>query len=74
MKYQKLVDELNTLLDSASVRKEKHQETLKAFLMQIKTEEKKLLAKLSNASDKHSRKKWKRELSLVKDAYAILGT
>ena len=74
MKYQKLVNELNNLLGSATRRSHEHQEKLNLFLGRFKAEEQKLLEKLENENNKTSRGKLKRELGMVKEAYAILGT
>lgn len=74
MKYQKLVNELNNLLGSATGQSHKHQEKLNLYLGQFKTEEQKLRRKLENENNKTSRGKLKRELGVVKEAYAILGS
>ena len=73
MKYQKLVDELNNLLDSAARQQKKRRDTLKFYRTQFMAEEQNLRKKLKKTSDKASRKKLKRELDLVKQGYAILG-
>lgn len=73
MKYQKLVDELNNLLDLAAKEQKKRRDTLKFYQAQFMAEEQKLRKKLKEASDKANRKKLKKELGLVKEAYAILG-
>ena len=73
MKYQKLVDELNNLLDSAARQQKKRRDALKFYQAQFMAEEKNLRKKLKKASDKASRKKLKRELGLVKEGYTILG-
>jgi hypothetical protein len=72
MKYQKLLDELNTVMESTSDCRKRHQETLKTFLMQFKAEEEKLIGKLKNATDENSRNKWEKKLGLVREAYEIL--
>ena len=73
MKYQKLVDELNNLLDLAAKEQKKRRDTLKFYQAQFMDEERKLRKKLKQSSDKVNRKKLKKELGLVKEAYAILG-
>lgn len=72
MKYQKLIDELNDVLESTSHCRKKHQETLKTFLNQFKAEEEKLTKKLQNASDDERCNKWKRKLGKVREAYELL--
>ena len=73
MKYQKLVDELNNLLDSATRQQKKRRETLKLYKAQFMAEEQKLSQKLKKNSDKAIRKQLKKKLGLVKEAYTILG-
>jgi len=73
MKYQKLVNELNNLLGSATRRSQKHQDKLDLYLGQFKAEEQKLRRKLEKADNKTSRGQLKKELGAVKEAYAILG-
>ena len=72
MKYQKLASELNSLFDSATRMRDKHQSTLKHYLEQFKSEEKKLYRKLETEKNKSRRKKLKRELGVVKQAYVML--
>ena len=74
MKYQNLVNELNNLLDSATRKRHKHQKKLKFYLGQLKTEEQKLRKKLEKENNKPTRRKLKRDLGVVKNAYAILGS
>lgn len=73
MKYEKLVNELNDLLGSATERSHKHQEKLNLYLGQFKAEEQKLRKKLENKSSKMNRGKLERELGMVKEAYVMLG-
>jgi len=73
MKYQKLVNELNHLLDSAARRHHKHQKKIKLYMGQFKAEEQSLHKKLDKEKDKKSRRKLKRELSAVRKSYAVLG-
>lgn len=72
MKSKKLLNELNTVLESTSHCRNKHQEVLKSFLMKFKAEEEKLVKKLKNATDENSRNKWQEKLGLVRGAYEIL--
>ena len=74
MKYQKLVNELNNLLDSAARRHHKHQKKIKLYLGQFRTAEQGLHKKLAKEKDKNSRRKLKRELSAVRKSYAVLGS
>ena len=73
MKYQKLVKELNNLLDSATRERQKQQGKVQAYLEQFKAEEKELQEKMQNENDKIGREKLQRQLSTVRQAYAILG-
>ena len=73
MKYQKLVNELNDLLDSASKERHRHQEKLKAYLEHFKAEEKELQRKMRKANDEAGREKLKKKMSTVRQAYTILG-
>ena len=73
MKYEKLVNELNDLLGSATELSHKHQEKLNLYLGQFKAEEQKLRKKLENKSSKMNRGKLEKELGMVKEAYVMLG-
>lgn len=73
MKYQKLVDELNNLLDSAARQQQERQDKLKFYQAQFKAEEQKLRKQLKKNSEKVNRKKLKKELGMVQKAYAMLG-
>lgn len=73
MKYDKLIDELNNLLDSAACEQEKHQKKLQLFFEQFRSEEKKLLKQLKKENLKTNRNKLKKELGVVQKAYTILG-
>ena len=72
MIYQKLVDELNSVIEATSHCRERHQETLRTFLVQFKAEEEKLIRKLKKATDENSRNKWEEKLGLVREAYQML--
>ena len=72
MKYQKLINELNNLLDSASRERQKHQGKLKAYLEQFKAEEKELQRKMQKENDEIGREKLERKLNTIKQAYAVL--
>lgn len=74
MKYQKLVNELNDILDSAAREHQRRQKKLKTFFRQFKEEEKNIRKKLKKENNKANRKKLKKELGMVKEAYAILGS
>jgi len=74
MKYQKLVNDLNNLLDSAARQHHERQETLKFYLGQLNSEEKKLRKKLERKNNKTTRRRLKRDLGLIKNTYAILGS
>ncbi|WP_177419588.1 hypothetical protein [endosymbiont of Lamellibrachia barhami] len=73
MKYQKLVNELDSLLDSATKQCHKRQDEFKFFLGQLKAEKKKLRKKLERKNNKAMRRKLKKDLSLIENAYANLG-
>ncbi len=73
MKYQKLVNELDSLLDSATKQCHKRQDELKFFLGQLKAEKKKLRKKLERKNTKTMRRKLKKDLSLIENAYANLA-
>ncbi len=74
MKYQKLVDELNDLLDSATMERQKHQETLRSYRGKIEAEEKNLCTKLECENDYINRRRLRRELGMVKLSYEYLGS
>ena len=74
MKYEKLVDELNKLMSPAACEHKRHQEQLKIFFEQFKSEEKKLLKKLKSENIESNRKKLEKELGMVQKAYTILST
>ena len=71
MKSKKLVVELNNLLDSATKEQKKRRKGLKIYADKVKTEEKIIRAKLKNNVTKSTRRKLKKELSLVNKAYEI---
>ncbi|RRS31656.1 MAG: hypothetical protein OI74_13550 [Gammaproteobacteria bacterium (ex Lamellibrachia satsuma)] len=73
MKYQKLINELDSLLDSTSKQCHKRQDELNFFLRQLKAEKKKLLKKLERQNSKTMRRKLKKDLGLIESAYASLG-
>ena len=73
MKYQKLIDELNELLDSAASQQKERRDTFKFYQAQFMAEEQKLRKRLKKNSDKANRKKLKKELGIVQKAYTILG-
>lgn len=73
MKSQKLINELDTLLTTASIERKKHQKTLKAFFQQFQNEEQSIRMKLDKEKSKSSRKKLKKELGMVREAYDILS-
>lgn len=74
MKYENLVNELNSLLESAAKKRRKHQKMLKFYLGQLETEEQKLRKKLKKKNNKATRRELKRDLGMVKNAYAILAS
>ena len=73
MKYQKLVDELNNLLDSAATQQQERRDKLKFFQAQFMAEEQKLRKLLKKNSEKAKRKKLKKDLRMVQKAYTMLG-
>ncbi len=73
MKSQKLVNELNDLLDSAARERQDHKKTLRTFFRQFKDEEQDIRKKLTKENNKASRKKLKKKLGMVQEAYDILG-
>ena len=72
MKSQKLVNELNSLLDSATKEHQKNQKILRAFYKQFKVEEQKVRKELKKERNERNRKKLKRKLSVAQEAYHIL--
>jgi predicted RNase H-like nuclease (RuvC/YqgF family) len=72
MKTRKLAEKMDNAIESTSDCRQRHQDTLKTYLMQFKTEEEKLNKKLKKATDESSRKKWQEKLGLVREAYEIL--
>ena len=74
MKYKKLINESSNLFDSINEQQRKHQKKLKLYFVQFKTEEQELRKKLKKENGKNSRRKLKKELGIVKEAYAILGS
>jgi len=73
MKSQKLVNELNDLLASAAKEREDHKKTLRTFFRQFKDEEQDIRKKLRIEDNKASRKKLKKKLGMVQEAYGILN-
>lgn len=73
MKYQKIVDDLHTQLDSAAREQHKRKQKLEAFLGQFRSEEQKLRKKLRKVSNDSMRLKLKKELGLVEAGYKLLG-
>jgi hypothetical protein len=73
MKSKKLVDELDNLLAAASREHKKHKKTLQAFFTQFQDEEQIIRRKLNKEQSKANRKKLKRELGMVHEAYDMLG-
>lgn len=74
MKYQKLVDDLNNLLDLAAETQKKRQKKLKYFFEQLQSEEQRLLKKIKKEDKKANCKKLKKELHMVHQAYDLLGS
>ena len=72
MKSKKLVNELNSLMDSAESKRQKHKKILKTFFRDFKKEEQKIRKKMKQENNKASLKKLKRKLGMVKEAYALL--
>ena len=73
MKYQKLVNELNNILDSATREQQKHLRKVEAYLEQFKAEERALEKRMRKESDEVGRAKLEKKLNTVREAYAILG-
>ncbi len=74
MKYQKLVNDLNNLLDSANRQHHKRQEKMKFYRGQFKAEEKILRKKLEKETNiKHCRR-LEKELGMVKDGFKVLDS
>jgi len=73
MKSQKLVVELNNLLDSATKEQKKRRKRLKLYAEKVKTEEKIMRAKLKKNINKSTQRRLKKELVLVNKAYELIG-
>jgi len=73
MKYTQLVSELGDALELAAIDSREHQEKMGYFHRLIRAEERNLHQQLETAIDKASRKKLKKELKTVKQAYSLLA-
>ncbi|MEW8026782.1 MAG: hypothetical protein AB2792_15870 [Candidatus Thiodiazotropha sp.] len=73
MKHQKLVKEINFLLDTVEKKREKQRTKLKCYLSQVKAEKQKLRKKLTRESSTANRKKLKKELDAVNKVYGMLN-
>ena len=73
MKSQKLIDELDNLLTTAAVERKKHHKILKSFFQQFQDEEQSIRRKLHKEKSKANRRKLKRKLGMVQEAYDILS-
>ncbi|MCB1868180.1 MAG: hypothetical protein KDI43_06490 [Gammaproteobacteria bacterium] len=74
MKYQKLTEKLNDLLDLTGQEENKHQDSLNKYFWRLRTEEKKLRQKIKNEKDNASRKRLKKKLNRVNEGYALLDS
>lgn len=72
MNIQKIVDELNTQLDSIAREQKKREDRLKDFLKQFKTKHQNLRERLKKESDGNKRLKIKSELKLVRAGRNLL--
>ncbi len=72
MKYQKIVNELDSLLDKAAHEQEKRQKKLQDFLRQFTSEEQKLRVRLESASDDSKRTKLEAKLKRIRLGYELL--
>lgn len=74
MKYQKLTDKLNDLLELTGREEDKKQENLNKYFWRLRAEEQKLHKKIKNENDKTSRKRLKKKLKIVNEGYDLLGS
>lgn len=74
MKYQKLTNKLNDLLDLTGREEDKHQEKLNKYFWRLRAEEQKLRKKMKNEIDKTSRKRLKKKLNIVNKGYDLLSS
>lgn len=72
MKYQKLTEKLNDLLDLTGQEQDKHQDSLNKYFWRLRTEEKELRQKMKNEKDKASHKRLKKKLNRVNEGYDLL--
>ncbi len=73
MKLKRLVKEFDELLDAIERQQQKYDKQLKVHHRKLKENEKVLLKRLKSAEDKANRKKLKRELHAIEEAYALMG-
>ena len=74
MKYEKLVNHFNNLLNVVEDEQKKRQKKLKYFFEQLESEELKLLKKMKKEDSKANCKKLKKELHIVYKTYDLLGS
>ena len=72
MKYTKLINELDGLLDSAYTEQKRHRDGLSRFLSRFAEEEASLHRRLKEERDEDDRVRIKRDLDLVKTGYKLL--
>ena len=73
MKSKKLISELDNLLTTAAVEQKKHRKTLKTFFLQCRDQEQSIRRKLNKEKSKANRKKLKKALGRVQEAYDLLS-
>ena len=73
MKYQRLTNELDDLLDLIDREEDKRQESLNDYFWRLRAEERKLRRKIENEENKNSRRKLKKKLNNVIEGYDLLG-
>ncbi len=74
MSYKKLVNDFNSIIDSIINDHLQYEKAKKAFFTQLKEEENNVRKKLKKINSKASRKKLKKKLGMVQQAYAYLET
>lgn len=72
MKSQKLISEFNGLLETIAESQHERNRVLGAYRSEVKKKEKKLLKNLKHTSNKTNQRTIRKELGLVKRAYALL--
>jgi|GEM_PF-4316129 len=74
MKYEKLINESKSLIDSIIRQQRKREKKIAHYLEQIQLEEKSLRKQMKKQTNKVQRKKLAKKLTVVKQAYSKYGT